>query len=187
LKTKKQWRERVLNQLKLMSDQSFDDQCRKIRESLFQADQWKRTGTVALTLSMGREVETRPIIRRAWKEHKHVVVPKCDSKHKILQFYRLSSFDQLQRGFYGLMEPDPEKSERVFPSEIDLTVVPGVVFDRKGYRIGYGGGYYDRFLSNYCGETLSLLLSCQLCSGIPVEAHDQRVGMLITEKEVIIP
>jgi 5-formyltetrahydrofolate cyclo-ligase len=65
---------------------------------------------------------------------------------------------------------------------LDLLIVPGVVFDERGFRIGYGGGYYDRFLTHYKGTAISLLLENQLIHEMPVEAHDQRVDWLITEQ-----
>ena len=69
--------------------------------------------------------------------------------------------------------------------DVDLCVVPGRVFNRSGYRIGWGGGYYDRFLASYAGQTLSLAYSVQVLDDIPIEAHDIPVGVIVSERELI--
>lgn len=184
---KKRIRRLVLDELDGLDQNLFQEKCIKIRERLFHEAIWEEAETVALTLSTGREVETPAIITRAWAEMKTVVVPKCDPKQRTMTFYKIRSFAELTFGFYGLMEPDPVQTESVSPDEIDLAIVPGVVFDRAGNRIGYGGGYYDRFLRDFQGRTISLLLSAQLRSCLPVERHDQRIDMLITEDECILP
>ncbi|RYL91617.1 5-formyltetrahydrofolate cyclo-ligase [Sporolactobacillus sp. THM7-4] len=182
---KKQYREHILDALKKLDAQTFENKCTRIRKFLFSEEEWLTAKTVAVTLSVGREIETRPIIKRAWAQGKQVAVPKCNPKTKQLTFYRLDSFDQLEKSFYGLMEPNPDKTCPLESSELDLIIVPGVAFDPRGYRIGYGGGYYDRFLSGNHGKTVSLLLNCQMIERVPEESFDQRVTKLITERGVV--
>jgi 5,10-methenyltetrahydrofolate synthetase len=178
-------RKQVLSRLDKIERSAFENKCAQIRGRLFQDKLWTHAHLIALTISVGKEVETEKIISRAWKENKAVAVPKCDPKQKKLTFYRIESLDQLAEGFYGLREPIPEKAQIVLPSEMDLVIVPGVVFDPSGNRVGYGGGYYDRFLSRYRGATLSLLLETQLAESLPAESHDCPIGRLIMEDRTI--
>jgi 5-formyltetrahydrofolate cyclo-ligase len=179
---KRKLRNQILHEMEKTDEYVFTEKCKKIRNQLFATRLWREAGTIGVTLSVGREVETMAIITKAWTEQKHVAVPKCNPKDHSLSFYELETFSQLESGFYGLMEPNTLKTREIKPNMLDLLIVPGVVFDERGFRIGYGGGYYDRFLTHYKGTAISLLLENQLIHEMPVEAHDQRVDWLITEQ-----
>jgi 5-formyltetrahydrofolate cyclo-ligase len=181
---KKRLRQAMLDRLRQMDERTFVEKCRKIHRQLFASSAWQSALSVALTVSVGREIDTRSVIRQAWQEGKTIAVPKCQPKTKEMIFYDLCRFDQLEQSFYGLQEPDPRRSRRSAVN-FDLIIVPGVVFDRRGYRIGYGGGYFDRFLSRFSGTAASLLLDIQLADRIPVEPHDQRISWLMTESATI--
>jgi 5-formyltetrahydrofolate cyclo-ligase len=99
-----------------------------------------------------------------------------------MQFYEISSFDQLEIVYMQLHEPNPNKTNKVESENISYLIVPGVVFDLSGFRIGYGGGYYDRFLSNYDGPTISIAFDEQLIEIVPSENFDVPVQLLITDK-----
>lgn len=146
---------------------------------------WKEARSIGITLSINGEVETREIIQEAWKLKKLVAVPKTDPKLHELAFYALESFEQLEPGHFGIMEPKIDSTSIVNSNDIDLLFVPGLVFDRKGYRIGYGGGYYDRFLAQFSNKTLSLAFSFQVVDEIPRFDYDKPVDCIITEKETI--
>ncbi|MCO7176509.1 5-formyltetrahydrofolate cyclo-ligase [Sporolactobacillus kofuensis] len=178
---KQKIRNQILHEMEQIDETLFTEKCKKVRNRLFDSDLWKNTKTLGITLSIGREIETMAIITRAWAEKKRVAVPKCDPSDRSLHFYKLDSFRQLESGYFGLMEPITEKTRAVDKHAIDLLIVPGVGFDLNGYRIGYGGGYYDRFLQRFSGLTVSLLLQMQLIDAVPVEEHDQNVDWLITE------
>ncbi|MCI1858394.1 MAG: 5-formyltetrahydrofolate cyclo-ligase [Sporolactobacillus sp.] len=179
--TKKQLRKQMLKRLGDMSMELFKKKCARIRGMLFASMIWKRSTRIAITISVHREVETTAIITKAWAEGKVVAVPKCDSIHKALTFYKIESFRQLEFGFSGLMEPKPAETAPMAADALDLVIVPGIAFDHQGNRIGYGGGYYDRFLADYKGETLSLLLEEQLLGYIPAEPFDIKIRHLITD------
>ncbi|MDZ7834585.1 MAG: 5-formyltetrahydrofolate cyclo-ligase [Alkalibacterium sp.] len=89
---------------------------------------------------------------------------------------------QVEKGYSDLIEPIVTETTRVDAESIDLMIVPGVIFTPSGYRIGYGGGYYDRFLKDFSNTTVSLLHSNQLVESFPVEPHDIPVQYLITEE-----
>lgn len=178
---KSQLREMVKKQLEELHSDTFIKGCADIHRHLFTYSKWNKAKTIAVTISRGREVDTKNIIEEAWKERKNVVVPKCDPKSNTMTFRRIESFFQLETVFFGLREPIVSKTIPVKPKEIDLMIVPGLCFDQEGYRIGFGGGYYDRYLEKYHGDTLSLAFSCQLFKRLPRELHDVPVDGIITE------
>ncbi|MFT8317514.1 MAG: 5-formyltetrahydrofolate cyclo-ligase [Sporolactobacillus sp.] len=182
---KKQLRLDMLEKLRRLDESEFKQSGKRIRDRLVRDRLWRHAKVIAVTLSLGREIETEEIIERAWSEAKTVAVPKCHPAAKTLTFHQLDSFDQLNEGYFHLKEPSPEKTRLVQLEQVGLMIVPGVVFDRRGNRIGYGGGYYDRLLGSYRGATVALLLGMQLVPNIPIEAHDQRINLLFTEDERI--
>lgn len=101
-------------------------------------------------------------------------------------FRQITNFDQLETVYMSLREPIPALTVETEANEIDLLFVPGVAYTRRGERIGYGGGYYDRYLLQYEGKTLSLAFDFQIVSYIPIESFDQNVQKIITEKETIL-
>ncbi|MFC0299733.1 5-formyltetrahydrofolate cyclo-ligase [Virgibacillus soli] len=157
----------------------------QLHRYLFQSPMWEQAKTVGITLAQGLEWNTKPIIEKGWSEEKTICLPRCLPKSKALNFYRLDHYDELELSYFNLLEPIPQESHLMCKMNIDLLIVPGVVFNKHGYRIGFGGGYYDRFLTNFPNQTVSLVHSMQLLERIPVEYHDIPVQHLITEKGLI--
>lgn len=178
---KSQLRELVKNKLEELNLNSFTKGCEEIHKHLFTYCNWNKAKTIAVTVSRGREVDTINIINKAWQEKKQVVVPKCDPKSNTMIFRKITSFQQLETVFFGIQEPIVRETTPVSPDDIDLMIVPGICFDLEGYRIGYGGGYYDRYLAKYHNDSLSLAFSFQLFTRIPREPHDLPIKGLITE------
>ncbi|WP_226667434.1 5-formyltetrahydrofolate cyclo-ligase [Metabacillus litoralis] len=182
---KKELRTYIKTLLNEMSDNTYRTFSENISKNLQSLLLWKQANTIAITISRGREVDTKSIILKAWKENKKIVIPKCNPQTKEMVFHHIESFDQLEEVYFGLMEPKIAETAVVRPEEIDLLIVPGICFDSKGFRIGYGGGYYDRYLVNFTKPAISLAFSCQLVNHIPKEAHDIPVTKILTEHEVI--
>lgn len=149
---------------------------------LVSSDLWKQAGTIGVTVSSGFEWDTEPIIEQGWKEGKTIVVPKCTPRNRQLDFYHLENFDQLEDSFYNLREPNPDVTTKVDKQAIDVLIVPGLLYDKRGYRIGFGGGYYDRFLADFPNKTVSVFYSEQLLDEVPNELYDLPVQALLTEK-----
>lgn len=156
-----------------------------LHENLFNTDLWKNAESIGVTVSQDSEWDTKGIIEQAWEENKKASVPKSIHKTRELHFYQLDDFDQLEVGYYDLQEPQPEKTIRIEAEDIDLLIVPGIAFSKQGYRIGFGGGFYDRFLSNFPNHTVSLAYTKQLITDIPVEEHDIPVDLIVNEQETI--
>jgi len=145
----------------------------------------KHASCIGITISRDFEVNTRKLIEQAWLLSKKVAVPRCIPTTRKLDFYLLSSFDQLEIVYAGLLEPKVEETEIILSKDIDLLIVPGVAFTEGGDRLGFGGGYYDRFLPNYEGELLALAFDFQIVPFVPLEDHDVPVDLIVTEERVI--
>lgn len=102
-----------------------------------------------------------------------------------MTFRRIVSFAQLEEAYAGLLEPIEEQTTAMDREEFDLIIVPGVCFAKNGFRIGYGGGYYDRYLPGAAAVTAALAYSFQVVDDIPAEEHDVPVEFIITDKGVI--
>lgn len=183
---KKELRKLVKQKLSHLDKEQIFSYTDLIAETLFQQRKWIEAEVIGITVSRGNEVETRGIIERAWKDGKKIAIPKCFPENKNMIFYIFTDYSQLEEVYFGLKEPKINETVAVNHNEIHLLIVPGVVFTEKGYRIGYGGGYYDRYLSSFKGATISLLFECQFNQDIPIEKHDIPVQQLITEQRTIL-
>jgi 5-formyltetrahydrofolate cyclo-ligase len=161
---------------------------RQILQRLAALPEYAGARSVMLYLDIHSEVRTRWFVPTAWGEGKRVVVPYCQNAE--LELFRLDSFDELAAGTMGVLEPQPawqsNPDRKVDPSELDLIVAPGLAFDRCGGRLGYGKGYYDRFLHHTRAGVpkVAVCFECQLFPEIPLLPHDVRMDMVVTEKAV---
>ena len=148
-------------------------------------DSWE---TLFVYVNFRSEVETLQLIKRCLERDKRVVVPLVDSAQSTMIALQVTDLDEdLQPGYFDIPEPDPAKTSRVDGKEIDVVVLPGSVFDIEGGRLGYGGGYYDRFLVNDAPQAcrIGLAFELQVVPAVPLEPHDQRLDYLVTEKRTI--
>ncbi|MBM7584673.1 5-formyltetrahydrofolate cyclo-ligase [Bacillus pakistanensis] len=182
---KKQFREAQIKLMSSMSKQEYEQKSYEITRRLFASNQWKKSNVISLTISNFPEVHTWDIVKRGWEENKQIAVPKCISSDKTMDFRTITSFTQLEKVYFGLLEPIPSKTVSVTSDEMDLVIVPGLAFTRHGYRLGFGGGYYDRFLENYRGSTVSLAFKEQVVESIPIESFDLPVQSILSEAEDI--
>lgn len=182
---KRQLRNSVLQQLNDMSYQQYRERSFAIAQNLLQQPAILNATTIGITLSNKPEVDTSFIIEQLWKMNKKVVVPKCVVSERAMQFYEINTFAQTERAHKNILEPIPELCDPVEKQQIDVIVVPGVVFDDRGYRIGFGGGYYDRYLQHYTGMKIALAFDEQLINEVPRESHDLPVHILVREHKCV--
>ena len=151
----------------------------EISKRLFALPEFRRSETVMVYMSAFKEPSTDAILDRVLSE-KRAVVPVCDTeKHTIIPSY-INSKNDLASGAYGIREPKNIMKADI--DDIDLALVPGLAFDLHGARIGFGEGYYDRFLSEFRGVKLGICHDFQLLSEIPSLDHDSAMDIIITEK-----
>ncbi|HDR4722765.1 5-formyltetrahydrofolate cyclo-ligase [Bacillus cereus group sp. Sample62] len=179
-------RKQIIEHMNSLSEERYTTLSEQIAFSLYVQKEWAEAKTIGITLSIENEVNTYSIIEKAWEEGKQVVVPKCNKGTRTMSFRQISNFDQLETVYMNLREPIPACTEEVNADDIDLQIVPGVAYTERGERIGYGGGYYDRYLVHYKGKTLSLAYSFQIVEHIPVEPFDKNVEKIITEKGTMV-
>lgn len=146
--------------------------------------QYRQHDTLFTYVSMPLEVDTLHIIRTALRHKKRVVVPRCVEGRREMEFYAIRSLEDLEPGTFQVMEPIPERCERVTDYANGLCIVPALSYDHQGYRLGYGGGYYDRFLAKFSGVTLGICYAGCVRKEIVRSKFDQPVGWLITEHYV---
>ena len=135
-------------------------------------------------LSFGAEIETRDIIRAAWEGGKIVALPRCVPGTRNMKWYQISTFDGLVKSSLGVEEPADDPAYEVDPAAFSqvLCLVPGLTFDARGFRMGYGGGFYDAFLRDFSGTSVGLCRRAQLSDTVPaLEVHDLPVNIVVTE------
>lgn len=162
------------------------DKSRLIMENILSLDAYKACKKMFIFLDMGSEVKTRPIILKAIEDGKIVAVPYAVPKSRVMHFIRIENFDNLIKSKYGAYEPEFKEENIVKCDKETIIIVPGNAFSLDGYRIGYGGGYYD----TYTGENQSLAnigvcFEEQIRQTLPYEAHDRRLDMLVSERRVL--
>ena len=172
---KKELRQTVLNQMKKQSGKEKEQADNWPTQHLLSSVAYQKAQVIATYLSMPHEVSTAAFIKQAQLDGKRVLVPKTYSQGRMI----FVDYDEsrLQKSSFGLMEPTSE--EAVEKTEIDLIHVPGVVFNSQGFRIGYGGGYYDRYLADFAGASISSIYSFQQSDFEP-DYHDIAVKEVLT-------
>ncbi|WP_320164825.1 5-formyltetrahydrofolate cyclo-ligase [uncultured Trichococcus sp.] len=152
----------------------------ELTKAVCSSREWKASKTIGVTWSNFPEIDTHKIIVKGLEEGKRMVVP-YSGKDRVMTFHEYLPDTAMLRSKFGIMEP-ADKSNPVPPQEIDLLLVPGLAFSETGYRIGFGGGYYDRYLASYDGQTLSMLFPFQLFKDPDweIEAFDVPVQKLLT-------
>jgi len=160
---------------------------RRIKQKLFTLPEFVRAKTILFYVSTKDEVETKNMIKEALNLGKRVVVPISDVKNKKLILSELKNLDELEPGAFNILEPKKQFFRPVSPEDIDLVIVPGVAFDERGNRIGYGMGFYDRFLRSLKKRVpvVGLAYDFQIVDNIPVDDKDVTVDKAVSEERVI--
>lgn len=157
----------------------------QLRESLFNTEEYKNSKVVFVYVSMGDEINTIEIIKRLFEDKKVVAVPKIFKNPKRMEALRIDSFDDLnQKGAFGILEPSFEAEN--ISDLVDLTIVPGLAFESSGKRVGYGGGYYDKFFKSYPkSKKVALCYDYQIVENTYPQDYDQAVDKIISEDKTI--
>ena len=175
---KSELRKQVLQEMKALprEQKQFIDQA--LTERLLQQPFYQEAKVIATYLSFSHEFQTQGLIEQALQDGKKVLIPKTYPKGRM--DFVVYEPQQLVKTAFGLLEPQGNL-EVVDVSKIDLIHVPGLVFTTEGYRIGYGGGYYDRYLKHFSGHTFSTIYPCQIRDFIP-EKHDIPVQEVLIDE-----
>lgn len=155
-----------------------------ILERLISLPEYQTAKLVLTYVSTAIEVDTTALIRRAISDGKRVAVPYCIPGKVDMLFCEITSLDDLAPGTFGVLEPDPEKQLVLTQFPDSICILPGLAFDLHGYRLGYGKGYYDRFLSRYKGVNIGVCYNACLKTTLPHGRYDRTAAILVTEKFV---
>ena len=173
---KSKLRKQVLHEMRALSQEKKQAMDQALTERFLNYPVYHEAKVVATYLSFPHEFQTQGLIDQVLKDGKKVLIPKTYPKGR-MEFVVYDP-QQLKKTSFGLLEPQGDL-EVVDASQIDLIHVPGLAFTREGYRIGYGGGYYDRYLEHFAGQTMSTIYPCQV-QEFNSEDHD------IAVQEVLI-
>lgn len=183
---KKSLREQFLIKRKGLSKSEVDEKSCQIQLRLFSTPWYQTAHNILFYVSYDNEVHTHDMIKESLQNGKTVLVPKCDIQKKTLCVSKLTCWDDLSTGAYSILEPRNDCIHEVPVSSIELVIVPGVVFDLYGNRIGHGMGFYDRLLKNSTkAHSIGLAFEYQIVELIPPEEHDEKVDLIITEDRII--
>ncbi|AYO31526.1 5-formyltetrahydrofolate cyclo-ligase [Biomaibacter acetigenes] len=180
---KKELRRIFLKTRSELAAEDIIEKSAKIMSRLFSLSEFRGAKTIMFYVDAGNEVKTRDGLTKALSEGKRVVVPKVKKGYGLLAI-EIKSLDELSPGTFGILEPAGEKG--ISPEEIDLVVVPGVAFDKRGNRMGYGAGYYDSFLPKLRPEVkkVAVAFEIQVTDSLPAEEHDVKMDLIITENTI---
>ncbi|MBR1830551.1 MAG: 5-formyltetrahydrofolate cyclo-ligase [Atopobiaceae bacterium] len=188
---KKELRKRFRAIRKELGDERRAEIDVRIERRLVVLPEFMKAEVLLAYLDFGPEVRTRGIIQTAWDAGKTVALPWCVPGTHEMRWYRVTSFDDLVRSKLGVEEPVPvdENEQHLGTGERMMALVPGLTFDAAGYRLGYGGGFYDTFLARFDGVSVGLCREAQLSADLVAEgiidAHDLPAQLVVTESCVI--
>jgi len=183
-----QIREDIAEIISALAEGDIAKKVRAIEDRLFEFANFLEAKIVLLYVGGDDEVQTRNIIKRAYRYNKIVVLPAFDPKTFEMELMKVDKFAQeLKPGPRGVLEPNAGRCKIVPIDRIDIAIIPGIAFDEKGGRIGTGRGYYDRLIPNLAVTTrkVALTLEEQIIPQVPMESHDKHVDIIITDKRII--
>jgi len=154
---------------------------KEIEKKLFEEEHFKNARTVAFYIPKGNEVDTRKMIERAMNDGKEILVPVTNDE---ITMCKLTSLSELVPGRFGVLEPKRREPEDRQP---DVVIVPGVVFGLCMHRIGYGKGYYDKYLKKTKAYRIGICYDFQVVEKLPNHPHDEPMDIIITDKRVVVP
>jgi 5-formyltetrahydrofolate cyclo-ligase len=155
---------------------------RLILKRIFEMEEFCLAQVVMGYCGFGSEIDTGSLLREVVAQGKRLLLPKVNRAAGALDVYEVGDLEKdLVAGVWGIPEPDPVRCEARSAGDLELVIVPGVAFDRSGGRIGYGKGYYDGLLARCRAVTVAAAFEVQVFERVPMEAHDVRIGRVVTE------
>lgn len=177
-------RNEIKSKRNVLTQEEINKKSEIIINKLIVTSEYKKAKVIFVYVSFGSEVKTHEFIKLALKQGKRIGIPVTDIKNKIMICSEIKNFDkELEKKAFGILEPKEEYIREILIDTIDLLIVPCVAFDKRCFRIGYGAGFYDRFLKNLNKDifTIGLAYEFQLIEKVPVAEHDIAVRKILTE------
>lgn len=186
METKAQIRERILNIRSAMTSDEIENKSNQIIRKVILTPEYEEADNLLLYADYKNEVMTKGLFEYAIMHKKKVYFPKCLSDNN-MEFYQITSINQLMEGYKGIYEPKIREEYKYCynPKEDTLVIIPGVAFDMNGYRVGYGKGFYDKYLWNKRQLTfMALSFANQIVDEIPNTEYDIKMDKIVTEEMI---
>lgn len=182
--TKKEIRAIVKKNRREATPEQIRENSNEICKQFLNLPEYKEAKVVFAYMDCKNEVETKMVIEQCWRDGKTVAVPKVFGE--IMKYYVITSYDDLEEGYFGIPEPKHEQLNEIVCDD-GLMILPGVAFDICRHRVGYGGGFYDRYLEAHPGmKKIAFAFEFQMFESVPFEVFDRQPEKIITEKRIII-
>ncbi len=185
---KKQLRDKLLMDRAELTEPAWRTRSQQLQKRILELPQWRQARCVLLYMAFRQEADTRLLFQDSLQRHETTLLPRCVKGKKELELIAVSDAGQLSAGAYGIPEPDPVQCpapSTLFP---ELAILPAVGFDKQGFRLGYGGGYYDRLLESGRLDNalcVGLGFDFQLLDTLPTEPWDKPVHAICTEERIV--
>lgn len=185
--TKRTVREIALGLRSVLTREEREEKSQKIQSIVTGVVEFQKANTIMSFLNFRDEVDTTALAENILESGKRLILPRCAPQGVLIPAEINDLKEDIEPGKWGIREPKKESLVSVNPEEIDLIIIPGAAFDRQGNRLGYGGGYYDRFLNHLRPEVpkIALAFACQILPEIPLDPYDLSVDALVTEDGVL--
>ncbi|ADQ15059.1 5-formyltetrahydrofolate cyclo-ligase [Halanaerobium hydrogeniformans] len=186
--TKDKLRKYHLDKRSKITFEKINKWSKKICDKFLSLDELNNVQKIMSYISMRKEVNTYPLLESLIEKGFKVYAPYTIKKEGTLGAAQIDDLDlDLQDGVFGVQEPKRELRNKAVPDDLDIIIVPGAVYTKDGYRIGYGGGYYDKFLAEHGQNALKVAFCYDyfIIDDFPVEDHDIAVDLIITENQII--
>ncbi|WP_276908002.1 5-formyltetrahydrofolate cyclo-ligase [Peptoniphilus duerdenii] len=181
-KIKKDLRKKMLSKALALPEVYKSDADARITQLLLGLSEYKLANTIFCFVGVEHEINTRPFLDQVLADGKRLAVPLCVEK-AVMEARRIFSLEELKRGYYGLYEPD--KSSEIIPmDEVEFAVIPCLIADHKGNRLGHGGGFYDTLFNEYNNVPAAIICRERMCGEVPTEPFDHRFSITVTEDGV---
>lgn len=181
---KKRLRKKILKERNALDIKIREDIDKKIIKNILESYEYISAKNIFTFVGIGSEINTIPLIEKAIEDKKHVFVPLCIDKSS-MEARKINSISELKEKHYGLLEPSIN-SKKIEINKIDLSIIPCLVVDKEGYRIGYGGGYYDRYFSNT--NINKAFIVCRgdfIIDSVPHEKFDIKFNKIVSENGIV--
>lgn len=186
-KHKSEIREYYIGKRRALEEDYKKEHDNKICTSIISSVTFRYAKVILMYLPKADEIDITPVAKAALETGKKVAFPRCNPEDKTMKFHFVDTLDDFEPGSYGMPEPceslpvfEPEESENTDA----ICIVPAVVYDRQGFRIGYGGGYYDRYLSSFHGTKVGVTYYDFIANTVPHGRFDFAVDVIMTERGV---
>lgn len=186
-KQKTKIRESYIEKRRSLSIEEKKDLDNQVCERVIASSTYKNANVILAYMPKEDELDITSVLEKALLDGKKLALPNCDPETKNMDFYFVNSLSELSEGHYSILEPNTDNEMYDYENYKDkniICIVPAIVYDRKGFRIGYGGGYYDRYLSTFKGLKVGVAYFNHIISEVPKGKFDFAVDVLISERGV---